>query len=734
LKINRQHTRGQSQIQARLEALKNAHRKNTETVESFPAPPAGNSLFKTDVPAYRSVDDLVVAGNKDFENLDNIDFAGFRNNRELGQATLRSVKDELNAFHADRTTDAYKQDLSRVLNARYLQGHGLRVEPHLDSGEMRTLRKYIQKETSTNNVADTVRAINSSMEKGVEEVGTLTLAAEEYLFTERGVSKPVFEQKFAHRSLKELEQVRDFSDAWSTSQGARFLNTVQGENFAENRESMARSMLAAHGYKNLESLDLDTVLSLLRDIDGEGPRTNASVKETVNRALSQGESDYFELSLQSNRQILKDIGVSQKLLSKLDVSDSQLRKAYPKTTPSEARATRTRVLRDLLRVLPRAERKQALEQLETGKSNLINAEKKLQKHFGTRISALTNGQVEFKEMGTMQRANFTASLHKLPAGVREQVFSGNEAEARQHLENVIEERFGVEVHREAGKTPDGSGQENPYIKDWPVQGLVDLFNAMNGMAKDGQLPNDLKGNSTICYVEGGAPSPSMAVGPQPISNDPVGPWNQPGAWAHESGTSGYFGMCDSSSGHDLVYFCDDALKGSNADSAESVTIGESTIIHEFGHAIQLGGTPGAPKAARDLEQQLLMAEWSSLSDWREPGELLADGRMGSFEYYYDPTVQVGKRQEVATSYGASDPCEDFAEYTPYFFKAPDVAMELSLEKFLYYNDLVGGHYSGDRIEKIAVKLGHSEQDLTRTRAELARKVADSPGNAGLRSA
>jgi hypothetical protein len=734
LKLNRRHTRNQSQVQARLEALKNAYRKNTETVDEFPAPASSNSLFKSDVPDYESVDDLVTAGNRNFENLDNIDFAGFRNNRKLGQKTLTTVKEELNAFHADRTTDGYREDLSRVLNARYLQGHGVKVESHLDSGEMRTLRKYIQKETSTNNVADSVRAINSSLKSGVEEVGTLTLNAEEFLFTERGVSAQVFEQKFAHRPLNELEKVRDFSDSWSTSQGAKFLNQVQGENFNENRNSMAREMLAANGYQGVDALELDTVLSLLRDVDGEGPRTNASVRNTVNQAVAQGETDYFVLSNQANRQILKDIGVTEQRLSKLDVSHGQLRKAYPQEAPRAARATRTRVLRDLLRVLPEAERDQALEQLDSSGANLIDAEKKLQKHFGSRISALTNGQVEFEKMGAMQRANFTASLHKLPGEVREQAFSGNESHARNQLEKTIEERFGIEVFRDAGKAPNGSGKDNPFIKDWPVQGLVDLFNAMDGMANNGQLPNDLKGNSTICYVEGSGPSPSMTVGPQPISSDPVGPWNQPGAWAHESGTSGYFGMCDSSSGHDLVYLCDDALKGSNADSAESVTIGESTIIHEFGHAIQLGGTPGAPKSVRDAEQQVLMAEWSSLSDWRESDDLLADGRIGSFEYYYDPTVQVSKREQVATSYGASDPCEDFAEYTPFFFKAPDVAMELSLEKFLYYNDLVGEHYSADQVSQIAGKMGHSADDLQRTRSTLSKKIADSPRNAGLRSA
>lgn len=714
--------------------LKNAHRKSVESVERFPEPPSsGNSLFKSDLPAYRSVDELVTSGNQSFENLDNVDFAGFRNNKQLGEETLQKAREDLIPFHADRTTEAYRNDLSRVMNARYLQGHGLQVEAHLDAREMRALRKYVQKETSTNNVADAVRSMNASLADGEEQVSVLTLNAEKHLFSERGVPNEVFEQRYSGRDLNDLEKVRDFSDAWSTSQGGKFLNLAGGANFESNRDSMARAMLASHGYEGLEALDLDTVLSLLRDIDGEGPRTNATVKETVNKSLAKGVKDYFRLSTLANQAILRDIGMPKRALAAMKVTNEELTDAFPKVLPRESRAVRTRVLRDLLRVLPTEERKGAIAELDRTEANLIDAEKKLKSHFGRRIAALTGGAA-YGKMGAMQRANFTAALSKMPEEVRKTAFAQGEDGARDALEKLIEERFGIEVHREAGKAPDGSGEDNPYIKDWPVQGLVDLYNAMSGMSKNGRLPNELRGNSTVSYVEGSAPTPSMAVGPKPIDNDPVGPWNQPGAWSHASGTSGYFGMCDSSSGHDLVYFCDDALKGTNADSADSVTIGESTLIHEFGHAIQLGGTPGAEKAQRDLEQQTLMAEWSALSEWKEPDQLLADGRMGSFEYYYDPTVQVGKREQVATSYGASDPCEDFAEYTPFFFKAPDVAIDLSMEKFLYYNQLVGGHYSDEAVSQLAAERGFSKEDVLKTSAVVQRKMKEAPRLAGLRSA
>ena len=75
--------------------LKNAHRKSVESVERFPEPlSSGNSLFKSDLPAYRSVDELVTSGNQSFENLDNVDFAGFRNNKELGEETLQKAKED----------------------------------------------------------------------------------------------------------------------------------------------------------------------------------------------------------------------------------------------------------------------------------------------------------------------------------------------------------------------------------------------------------------------------------------------------------------------------------------------------------------------------------------------------------------------------------------------------------------------------------------------------------------
>ena len=120
---------------------------------------------------------------------------------------------------------------------------------------------------------------------------------------------------------------------------------------------------------------------------------------------------------------MREFGVTDQQLSRLEVDDAELRSAYPEKAPREARAIRTRVLRDLLRVLPASERDGALGYLEGTQSNLIEAEAKLKEHLGTRLSKLTNEVVDVSKMGAMQRANFTTALSKLPEQLRSQAFS-----------------------------------------------------------------------------------------------------------------------------------------------------------------------------------------------------------------------------------------------------------------------------------------------------------------------
>lgn len=724
---------------ARLQLQKDLRRRELDRVEDLLVGSArfNNSLFKTaDTPerTFRSVDELVTAGNQQFENLDNIDFAGFRNNKELAKKVVEECKTEVAKLHPEGRSEEYKRDLRRVLHARYLQGHGIQVQSHLDDQELAQMRRYFQTQESANNVADAARAINASLERGEQNPQTLLMDAERALFRERGVNEVTFQQKFAGLDLKSLGQVRDFSDSWAVSQSGKYLTAAVGPDPAAMRDQMTMQLLHAQGYEQPELLDPQTALCLLRDRNAEGPRTNATLAEAVNAAVAKGERDYFNLTTKGNQAILKEIGVSQRLLKSLEVSDEELQQAYPDQPPQESRAIRTRVLRDLLRVLPDKERKATLAHLRHSEVNLITAEEVLSKHFGERIRTLTGYTTEYGAMGSMQRANLTSALVRLPEEVRERVFGHRDAGVRERMTQEIESTFKIHIHRTEGQAPNGNENYAPFVKDFTIQGLLDIYNGLNSMSKNGHLPPGLAGTTTISHMVG-APKPKSMM-PVPLRSAPPPlaeeKYDRPGSYAFSDGQSGFFGECAANDqGHDQVVLYDDALLGGNGDSAVGLTLGEATVIHELGHAIQLGGTPDTDAASRQRETQLRLAEWSSLSRWQEPDQLLADGRMGSFEYYYDPTVQVQQRQEVATAYGASDPCEDFAEYTPFFFKDPDTAMALSLEKFLYFNQLVGGFYEDDQVKELAASRGWDGERLAAADASMKAKVAASAREAGL---
>ena len=86
-------------------------------------------LFKSVAPRRRgefaSVDALVVSGNQSVDELDNLDFAGFRNDKELASKMLKEARRELKKLHPEGEGEAFQRDLRRVLHARYLQGHGI---------------------------------------------------------------------------------------------------------------------------------------------------------------------------------------------------------------------------------------------------------------------------------------------------------------------------------------------------------------------------------------------------------------------------------------------------------------------------------------------------------------------------------------------------------------------------------------------------------------------------------
>lgn len=691
-------------------------------------------LFKSVAPRRRgefaSVDALVVSGNQSVDELDNLDFAGFRNDKELASKMLKEARRELKKLHPEGEGEAFQRDLRRVLHARYLQGHGIQVQPHLDDSELAGMRRYVQAQSNGMNVADAVRSINGALEQGEESLGQLLLEAERGLFRERGVKPEVFEKQLAPLGVEGLGALRDFADSWAVAEGGKYLNQVQGQNLDEMRQNMTLQLLDSDGYLT-HGLNSATALSLLRDRSSEGPPTNATMADAINEAVRSGETDYFKLSQAGNEGVLADLGVAAEDYA---VTDKALAEAYPEVKPEEARAERTRVLRDLLRVLPDSERALAVEHLSSEEADLISAESVLHKYLGERIRDYSGYVTGYGDMDAMQRANLTSGLSRLPEDVRFQAFHGGNAGTLDSLQAAIEDTYGVTVHREAGVSPRDNESYAPFVKDWTVQGLVDLFNALTSMSKDGKLPEDLTG-VTLSYMAGSPKSPSMT--PIELRTPYAEPetFDRPGAYAYTQGESGFFGECDQDEeGYDGVVLYDDSLYGPNGDSAVGLTQAEATLIHELGHAIQLGGTPGASKEQREREDAQRMAEWSSLSGWREPGGALADGRMGDFEYYYDPSVQVENRQQVATSYGASDPCEDFAEYTPWFFKDPGTAMSLSAEKFLYYNQLVGEHYSARQVREVAREAGLQPEELAVAAERMREKVSLAPQQAGILAA
>lgn len=669
----------------------------------------------------RSVDDLVVAGNQSFETLENVDFAGFRNDKDMSRAMLSEIRKQVAPFHPEGNGKAYNDDVRRVYDARYAQAHGVQVQAHLDGAELDALREYLRVQDTVPNVADAVRAINDQLANGQQDVGLLLHGAEEALFAERGLTPENFKANFARLDLSELKQSRDFADSWASSQSGHFLLAAGDGTVEEKRGAMTFAMLEERGYRVPSDLDLPSALSLLRDTEPEGPATNATIATAVNAALARGERDYFTLSRLGNEAILLELGMTGQDLEGISVSDSALAKAYPENSASEARAIRTRVLRDLLRVLPDGgEREKAIDEVRG--ADLINAEKTLSKHIGKRLRQVGHDSVAYTKMGAMQRANLLSALSKLPDSLRERIFQGDPDRAASRLQSTIEEQWGVDVRR-------GKEGGTEYDRDLPLQTLADLYNALSAMSKNGRAPEGLGKSTSISFMVGSPPSPSLSAVPR---NDGATPFDRPGEAAHRQGKSGFFGECgQDENGNDGVVLYDDATLGPNGDGPVGVSQGEGTFLHELAHAIQLGGVPGAPLAERDRSDRLRTAEWASLSRWTEPDKKLADGAQGDYLYYYDPAVQVEHRHQVATAYGASDPSEDFAEFSPFFFKDPAGAMKLSSEKFLYFNRLMGDFYDSAALPGIGASAGLSLSDIELARQSMLARVADAPAAAGI---
>jgi hypothetical protein len=244
------------------------------------------------------------------------------------------------------------------------------------------------------------------------------------------------------------------------------------------------------------------------------------------------------------------------------------------------------------------------------------------------------------------------------------------------------------------------------------------------MEANGTLPQGLAGTTYVNMGEPTAPA-GQASAFQARQGSKATMYYKPGSSAYQGGTMGF--RTAAAGNKDLIVLFDDAMRMPNADEAVGVSMAEGTLVHESGHAVQIGGRPGMSPEAAAAHEKRLVAEWSSLADWREKDGSLADGYASvagaDRRYYKDPSVRVGARATVVSDYGATDPVEDFAEFTRTFYNDPASAMAISPEKFLYMNQLMGDRYAPGEVQALASALRLGSEGLQRALASLRASLA-----------
>jgi hypothetical protein len=131
----------------------------------------------------------------------------------------------------------------------------------------------------------------------------------------------------------------------------------------------------------------------------------------------------------------------------------------------------------------------------------------------------------------------------------------------------------------------------------------------------------------------------------------------------------------------------------------------------------------------------MVAEWARISGWTTPQDKVADGfrqvTMASghtFDQatYKDPALRIRDHQAVPTTYGATDPTEDFAEFHRLFYTDPAAAMDYSPEKFLYLNNVFHGgpvgHFNKEQVLELARQAGYDEPKLAEAWARMREAV------------
>ncbi len=695
---------------------------------------------------------------------DTLDYSGIRNDRAAGAkmvADVRaSVKDELFAARRTETPGLtrakfegqlraaagrdlrleYVQEVRRRVHLHVLEAHGVKGAKDVAAADLAGMRRHLQDLDDAYDIADAVKGMNTGLAAGVRDGRGVAIAAERHLWAERGVPAGDFAKLAKTLAPADLKRLRRFTDGWATSQTGRYLRVaaeVGGKDALAIEAAVTRRLAGDMGITlpARGGPDHQTLLSLVRDLEPEGPRSGRAVIEAVNQAIGRGETDYHRLNTLANRAVLRQLGLSARAVGELEVSDKALRAAFPDLAPAEARAVQIRLLRDALRVLPTDQRAAAVERLLAKQASLVDFETALTPFLRQRIDAglLNNRTLAAHlraEMSPMQQANFVASLERLPAPVREQIFAELAGDptrqartALDRLATLIEAKWDVKVHRQQGAFPDKGWGYDPYVKDWTVQGMVDLHNGLDRMAVGGKLPKAVRG-TTFVRMDGDAPGTSMTPGLLRPTGPATPTLARPGAEAYPGGTFGE--AMTNARGKDIVVLYDTALQVPNADEVAGVSAGEGTVVHEVGHAIQLGGPAGKKFAVRMEAEKKLVAEWSSLSGWHEADGALADGWVGDARYYKDPAVRVRARHEVATAYAVTDPVEDFAEFTRFFYNDPVTAMRLSPEKFVYYNQVVEGAYTQEKLLALAEATGLGRAGLAKAARTAASRTARAP--------
>lgn len=589
----------------------------------------------------------------------------------------------------------------RTLNAYSVKAMGgdINLAGQLELSDLRQVRRYAARLDSPYDMADAFKSINKAMEKGVKSGEALALGAEQSISLERGMSKNEFASMTkANLKAKDIQEVRTFSDRLATSQGGKYFKQAAKQagrvgGVSEMKQSIAGSVMTDMGFQNIDGLNTPTRVAMIQDMGMEEITSNQTYIQNANKMLKEGVNDYYSIHKGFEQTLLGQMGVSESTLKQLsqnwekDANPAQVNRLY-------------REVRNTLRVLPDDARQTAIGML---------SENQAPQEFGMKLNGLLTQQITEKvgdkaiaqtllgsTKSSMERANLLSTLSRLPDDVKQQVFTGldsTQAMDKQivdRFQGIIEDRFNVKMNRTVGAI---AGQEDATVVDWDPHGSIQLFNGLNKVAVNNNLPDALKGTT----------------------------------YFRTTGDYGTYGYQFASQGKDYVTITDFSLAAANTDEGLGLTSGEGTIVHESAHAMQLGGPNQGWTAKKETQLDAkTMQDWSKLSNWRESNRSLADGKTRSqfgdyLQAYKDPSFQVSQRGTVMSDYGATDPAEDFAEFARYFYSEPATALKTSPEKYLFLNNFVGGKYSGQQAMAHAQMAGLGPQVIQQAVDALRKK-------------